>query len=177
MYDTANPVSERSSNEGYTLPRPLQKGDTVLLVDIDKEGTVLETPDKSGSVLVQTGIIKTRVKLENLRLLDRKKVQFNGSAPGRQQRGSVKKSVGVSGRSAATDCDLRGMTTDEALFVLDAFIDNAVLTHVHQITIIHGRGTGALRAAVHLKGHKNIRSFRLGVYGEGEDGVTIAELK
>ena len=71
------------------------------------------------------------------------------------------------------------MTVEEALFVLDAFIDNAVLTHVHQITIIHGRGTGVLRAAVqkHLKGHKNIRTFRLGVYGEGEDGVTIAELK
>ena len=87
--------------------------------------------------------------------------------------------MNVSGRSASTECDLRGMTTDEALFVLDSFIDNAVLTHVQQITIIHGKGTGALRTAVqaHLKQHRNIRTFRLGVYGEGEAGVTVAEIK
>ncbi len=178
MHDTANPVANRDSNEGYTLPRPLKKGDTVLIVDIDKEGTVLQDPDRSGTVMVQAGLIKTKVKLENVRLIERKKVQFNGNKLS-SQRGSVKKTMNVAGRSASTECDLRGMTTDEAIFVLDAFIDNAVLTHVHQITIIHGRGTGALRTAVqkHLKQHKNIRSFRLGVYGEGEDGVTIAELK
>ena len=144
-------------------------------MDIDKEGTVLQPPDKSGNVLVQAGIIKSRVKVENLRLLDKKKVQFNGA----NVRGSVKKTMNIASRSASTECDLRGMTVDEALLTLDSFIDNAVLTHVQQITIIHGKGTGALRAAVqaHLKQHKAIRTFRLGVYGEGEAGVTVAELK
>lgn len=178
MYDTANPVAQRSLNDGYVLPRPLKKGDTVLIVDIDKEGTVMQDPDKSGNVLVQAGIIKTKAKIENLRLVEKKKVQFNGSNVGKQ-RGSVSRSVNVTGRRAPTECDLRGMTTDEAIFVLDAFLDNCVLTHVNQATIIHGRGTGALRTAVqkHLKEVKCVKSFRLGVYGEGEDGVTIVELK
>ena len=177
IHDAANPITERE-NISYTLPRPLKPGDTVLIVDIDKEGTVLQAPDKSGNALVQAGIIRSRVKIGNLRLLDKKKVQFNGTNV-RTGKGSVKKSVNVSGRSASMECDLRGMTVDEALLTLDSFIDNAILTHVHQITIIHGKGTGALRAAVqaHLKQHKAIRTFRLGVYGEGEAGVTVAELK
>lgn len=177
IHDAANPITERE-NISYTLPRPLKPGDTVLIVDIDKEGTVLQAPDKSGNVLVQVGIIRSRVKIGNLRLLDKKKVQFNGTNV-RTGKGSVKKSINVSGRSASMECDLRGMTVDEALLTLDSFIDNAILTHVHQITIIHGKGTGALRAAVqaHLKQHKAIRTFRLGVYGEGEAGVTVAELK
>lgn len=177
IHDAANPITERE-NISYTLPRPLKPGDTVLIVDIDKEGTVLQAPDKSGNVLVQAGIIRSRVKIGNLRLLDKKKVQFNGTNV-RTGKGSVKKSINVSGRSASMECDLRGMTVDEALLTLDSFIDNAILTRVHQITIIHGKGTGALRAAVqaHLKQHKAIRTFRLGVYGEGEAGVTVAELK
>lgn len=177
IHDAANPITERE-NISYTLPRPLKPGDTVLIVDIDKEGTVLQAPDKSGNVLVQAGIIRSRVKIGNLRLLDKKKVQFNGTNV-HTGKGSVKKSINVSGRSASMECDLRGMTVDEALLTLDSFIDNAILTHVHQITIIHGKGTGALRAAVqaHLKQHKAIRTFRLGVYGEGEAGVTVAELK
>ena len=177
IHDAANPITERE-NISYTLTRPLKPGDTVLIVDIDKEGTVLQAPDKSGNVLVQAGIIRSRVKIGNLRLLDKKKVQFNGTNV-RTGKGSVKKSINVSGRSASMECDLRGMTVDEALLTLDSFIDNAILTHVHQITIIHGKGTGALRAAVqaHLKQHKAIRTFRLGVYGEGEAGVTVAELK
>lgn len=177
IHDAANPITERE-NISYTLPRPLKPGDTVLIVDIDKEGTVLQAPDKSGNVLVQAGIIRSRVKIGNLRLLDKKKVQFNGTNV-RTGKGSVKKSINVSGRSASMECDLRGMTVDEALLTLDSFIDNAILTHVHQITIIHGKGTGTLRAAVqaHLKQHKAIRTFRLGVYGEGEAGVTVAELK
>ena len=82
-------------------------------------------------------------------------------------------------REAKTEIDLRGYTVDEALMDLDMFIDNAVMNNVNVISIIHGKGTGVLRAAVqaHLKKHKSIKSFRLGVFGEGESGVTIAELK
>ena len=171
LYDLANPVSERKNNKDYVLPRPLKIGDTVLIFDIDKQGTVLTLPDSSGNVMVQAGIIKTRVSLSNLRLLDKKPVQFTGKTS-RTVRSKAERTV-------KTEIDLRGMTVEEALLDLDLFIDNAVLTGVNVINIIHGKGTGALRAAVqqHLKKHKNIRTFRLGVYGEGESGVTIAELK
>ena len=171
IHDAANPIAKRE-NISYTLTRPLKPGDEVLIFDIDKEGTVIKAPDKSGNVLVQAGIIKTKVNQSNLRLLDKKpKVQFAGS--------TIKPSRGTAQRNVKTECDLRGMTVEEALMDLDSFIDNAVLSNLHQITIIHGKGTGALRSAVqqHLKQHKNIRTFRLGVFGEGETGVTIAELK
>ena len=82
-------------------------------------------------------------------------------------------------RTVSTELDLRGQTTEEALLEVDRFIDNAVLTGVERVTIIHGKGTGALRAAIqqHLRRHPSVKEFRLGSYGEGETGVTIAELK
>lgn len=170
MYNSANPVDERK-NTGYKLPRALKKGDSVLIFDIDKKGTVLSPPDKSGNVYVQAGIIKSRVSINNLRLLDEKKVQFSGK--------TVRTVKSRAERSVTTEVDLRGQTVEEALMNLDMFIDNAVLSGVGSINIIHGKGTGVLRKAVaqHLKSHGNIKTFRLGVYGEGEDGVTIAELK
>lgn len=171
IHDTANPITKRE-NISYTLPRPLKVGDDVLIFDIDKEGVVIKAPDKAGNVLVQAGIIKTKVNQSNLRLLENKpKVNFSGS--------TVKPSKNITNRTATAECDLRGKTVEEALLDLDSFIDNAVLSNLNQITIIHGKGTGALRQAVqqHLRFHKNIRTFRLGVFGEGETGVTIAEIK
>jgi len=82
-------------------------------------------------------------------------------------------------RSSKNEINLIGMTTEEAIMELEEFIDGAVLSHIGTITVIHGKGTGALRNAVHarLRSHRNIKAFRLGKYGEGEDGVTIAEIK
>ena len=82
-------------------------------------------------------------------------------------------------RSATTDLDLRGMTVEEALLEVDRFLDNAVMCGLERVTVIHGKGTGTLRAAVqqHLKGHRQVKGFRLGAYGEGETGVTVVELK
>ncbi len=171
IHDAANPITKRE-NMSYTLPRPLKVGDDVLIFDIDKEGVVIKAPDKAGNVIVQAGIIKTKVNQSNLRLLENKpKVKFSGS--------TVKPSKGMATRNASAECDLRGKMVEEALVDLDAFIDNAVMSNLHQITIIHGKGTGALRSAVqqHLRHHPNIRTFRLGVFGEGEAGVTIAEIK
>ena len=170
LYDMANPVTERK-NSGYVLPRPLKQGDTVLIFDIDKKGTVLQEADKSGNVLVQAGIIKTRVPLGNLRLIDEKPVKFQGKTT-RTVRSKAERQI-------TSEIDLRGETVEEALMDLDMFIDNAVLSGIHQLNIIHGKGTGVLRKAVqdHLKHHASVRTFRLGVYGEGESGVTIAELK
>lgn len=172
-----DPVRERRA-DGYVLPRPLQAGDTVLLVDIDKKATVLAPVDSSGNVEVQAGIIRTRVPLSNLRL-----VKDKGSAAGIGRAGAGRsRTHGLESRASRavkTEIDLRGQTTEEALLEVDRFLDDAVMAGLEQVTVIHGKGTGALRAAVqqHLKGHPSVKSFRLGTYGEGETGVTVVELK
>ncbi len=171
MLDTADPVLSRS-DDNYVLPRKLKAGDTVLIFDINKTATVLSVDENAQTAFVQAGIIKTRVDIKNLRLTEQKQ------APERRER-AVKGLTSRAERTATTEVDLRGMASDEAILELDKYIDNAVLSGVPSITIIHGKGTGVLRTAVqqHLKRHKNIRTYRLGVFGEGETGVTIAELK
>ena len=174
MHDAANPVQQRMQ-EQYKLPRPLKKGDTVYVTDIDKQGTVLAEPDSSNMVFVQIGIMKTKVKLENLRLQQAAKVMLNG-----KKRQPAKKSVSSKvTRSAAMELDIRGCAADEGVYQMEAFLDSALVSGISTVTIIHGKGTGVLRAAVHrrLKELKYVKSFRLGVFGEGEDGVTIVELK
>ena len=171
MEDSADPIKEKE-NDGYKLPRKLKPGDSVLIFDIDKEGVVLKEEDAAGQVLVQAGIIKTKVPVANLRLLDQK--------PKQQVVRSVSRNVrGRSDIRPVTEVDLRGMTAIEAVMELDSAIDAAVLSGLGRLTVIHGKGTGVLRREVHtfLKGHKAVCSFRLGVYGEGETGVTIVELK
>ena len=176
LYDKANPVITRS-NEDYVLPRPLKKGDHVLLVDIDKTGVVLQEAGKSGEVLVQTGLIKSRIPIGNLRLLDPKKVQ-NKAPSGKAMRTLSTNKGGATARGML-ELDLRGQTVEEAIMELDMFVNKSLLSNISQVTIIHGKGTGALRAAVHkyLRQCKQVKAFRLGVYGEGEDGVTIVEFK
>jgi DNA mismatch repair protein MutS2 len=171
LENTADPVS-RKEEEGYRLPRPLKVGDTVRIYDIDKKATVLRLPEGSSQeVLVQAGILQTRVPLSNLRLIREK--------PSRPVFRTVTKTSGLSAPAAQTEIDLRGQTAEEALMNVDRFIDSAVLSGVGQLTIIHGKGTGVLRAAIHqhLKSHPNVKSYRLGTFGEGESGVTIVELK
>ena len=173
LEETADPVHSRQDEGEYVLPRPLKVGDTVLIYDIDKQGTVLQLPEGNGqNVLVQAGIIQTRVPLANLRLVQEKKTK----APRRTVTRNV---TGRAQAKVTTELDLRGQMTEEAIMNVDRFIDAALLSGVEQLTIIHGKGTGALRAAVqqHLKRHPSVRSYRLGVFGEGEAGVTIVELK
>ena len=176
----SDPVDKRIGGGGYKLPRPLKAGDQVLLADINKEATVLSPPDSSGQVLVLAGIIKTRVPVENLRLRESSGPK-KPTGPRNVRTGGAGR-YGVESRaqrSAAMELDLRGQSADEGILELDRFIDNALMAGMPSIVIIHGKGTGVLREAVrqHLRRHRNIRSFRPGVYGEGEDGVTIAELK
>ena len=170
----SDPVHQPKSNEEYVLPRPLKVGDNVLIYDIDKTATVLELPKSGDMVLVQAGIIKTRVPLKNLRLTDRKEKEKKKLGGHR----NVTKAPG-SDTSVRNEVDLRGMNVEEAIMEVDAFIDHAVLRNLNQLTIIHGKGTGVLRSGIHmhLKRHKAVKTFRLGVYGEGESGVTIVELK
>lgn len=172
-----DPVTARRK-EGYSLPRELKAGDPVLIIDIDKQATVISPADGSGTVEVQAGIVKTRVSLDNLKLLDE-----NGRTlkpdKGKGRRGSPTGLPSRIERSASTDLDLRGQTAEEALLELDRFLDNAVLMNLEHVTVIHGKGTGALRSAVqqHLRTHPSVKSYRLGTYGEGEMGVTVVELK
>jgi DNA mismatch repair protein MutS2 len=169
----ADPVREKK-HEVYKLPRALKMGDEVIITDFDKKGTVLKAIDSSGYVEVQAGIIKTRVAVAGLRLLeDKKRVNSQERSAG------VSSNISRSKIPAKNELNLRGQRVDEALLELDQFIDNAQLAGIGLLSIIHGKGTGALRSAVqqHLRGHAAVKSYRLGRYGEGEDGVTIVELK
>ena len=171
MQDLADPVISRDT-DNYVLPRPLVAGDNVVIYDINKSAVVLSVDESGKTALVQAGIIKTKVSIDNLRLASGKpkEVKRERNIKGIQSRAE---------RTAVTEVDLRGMASDEAIMELDKYIDNAVMSGVPSIRIIHGKGTGVLRKSVsaHLRTHKNIRTYRLGVFGEGEDGVTIAELK
>ncbi len=170
----ADPVKLKNTpDEEYKLPRPLKAGDEVLIYDIDKNATVLAPPNKDGMVLVQAGIIKTRVDVKNLRLL---KSKLKPNAPKFASTRNVPSRMDV---RPETEIDVRGQTAVEALGIVDKAIDNAVLSGVGKLTIIHGKGTGVLRREINqfLRRHKAVKSQRLGTFGEGEDGVTIVELK
>ena len=173
IYDTANPVAEHKTGD-YKLPRPLKLNDKVRLADIDKSGTLVALPDNAGNCFVMVGIIRTKTNVSNLRLEDEKKVSGNTG------KGSVKKQVQSNAtRKASMELDIRGMTADEGVMEVDSFIDGCLISGLKIITVIHGKGTGVLREAVHrfLKQNKYVKSYRLGVYGEGEAGVTVVELK
>ncbi|MCM1528877.1 MAG: endonuclease MutS2 [Alistipes sp.] len=178
MYDIANPVNAADPNEGYVLPRKLRRGDTVYVVDLQRKGIVSGEPDGSDFVFVQMGIMKTKMNISRLRLEEPAKVTV-GNKPVNKQKKNVGR-VGIKAeRRGKMELDIRGCSCDDGVYQLDSFIDQAVMSNISIISIIHGKGTGLLRAAVHkrLKSHPSVKSFRLGVYGEGEDGVTIAELK
>ncbi|MGN0656795.1 MAG: endonuclease MutS2 [Ruminiclostridium sp.] len=172
MSDRANPVIERKKTK-YKLPRELKIGDNVRLMDIGSKGVVISLPDAGGSCTVQVGMIKTRTAVDNLELIT------ENPAP-QKKKGGVKKTLQSNmTRKSSMELDIRGMMTDEGVMEVDRFIDNCLLSGIETVTIIHGKGTGALRAAVHqfLKNNKNVKSYRLGEYGEGEAGVTVAVLK
>ena len=123
--------------------------------------------------------MKTKMNISRLRLEEAPKVTV-GNQPVQKQRGGKVGRVGVKAeRRGKMELDIRGCACDDGIYQLDQFIDQAIMSNISIISIIHGKGTGLLRAAVHkrLKNHPSVKSFRLGVYGEGEDGVTIAELK
>jgi len=170
----ADPVKLKNTpDEAYKLPRPLKVGDEVLVYDIDKNATVMAPPNKDGVVLVQAGMIKMRVDIKNLRLLKSK------TKPNVPMFAATRSVPGRMDVRPQTEIDVRGQTAIEALGIVDKAIDNAVLSGVGKITIIHGKGTGVLRREInqHLRHHKAVKSQRLGTFGEGEDGVTIVELK
>lgn len=172
MQDEANPVVERKL-ESYIPPRPFKQNDTVKLADTGREGTLLTLPNVKGECFVQIGSMRVKTNSENLRLVEKK------AAP-QKTAGKIKKSVTSNmNRRGGMELDIRGMMGDEGVMEVEQFLDSALLAGLSQVVIIHGKGTGALREAVHgcLRRLPRVKSFRLGEYGEGEAGVTVVELK
>ena len=159
--------------DDYVLPRDLVVGDTVFLPDTNTNATVIGEKDSKGKVLIQAGIMKMKVPIESVRLVQNPKKKD-------KPKSTVKRKIESSKtRSSSLEIDLRGFTVDEAVMDIDRFIDNAQLNSMGTFTIIHGKGTGALRSGIHtfLRKHPSVRTFRVGTFGEGENGVTIVELK
>lgn len=164
---------EDPEDDGYVLPRPLRKGDDVEHRTLGTRGTLLEDPDKKGNVTVQMGILKTKFNVSQLKLLD------SVSVDTKEKTGSEKAYRAAVSRSFRPELDVRGMLGEDACYTVDKYIDEAIVAHVYSVTVIHGKGTGALRNAIwaFLKGDKRIESFRAGQYGEGDYGVTVIDIK
>ncbi len=171
LHAMADPVINKPQDE-YKLPRKLKSGDTVILRDLNSEAIVISGPDSNNAYLVQAGIMKVKVGADNLRLVEKHKPQKKSG--GKVTIGNIK-----SLSNAKTELDIRGYAADEGIMELDQFIDRCVLLGLTMVTVIHGKGTGVLRTAVQkrLKQNRHVKSFRNGVYGEGEAGVTVVELK
>ena len=155
-------------------PSQIMLGDSVRIISMGLKGTVSSLPDKNGRLFVQCGIIRSQVSLDDLALIEEKTI--NTGKPQRSSSGGLGMSKTY---SVSTEINLLGKTVDEALSELDKYLDDAYLAHLPSVRIVHGKGTGALRKAVHNYLHRNriIKSYRLGEFGEGDAGVTIAEFK
>lgn len=170
-------ATKQKGNRPKTAPGKLSIGDLVMVHSMGVKGTVMSLPNTKGKCFVQMGIMRSEVNADDLELLEEETLQ-NRKEQLRERSGAGKikmmKSLHVS-----SSINLIGKTVDEAIALLDKYLDDAYLAKLHQITIIHGVGTGALRNAVqaHLKKSKYIKTYRMGEYGEGGYGVTVAEFK
>ncbi len=155
-------------------PAKLKKGDSVKVISMGLKGTVSTLPDSKGNLFVQCGIMRTSVNVRDLAYAE----EVTITAPTLQRTGSGKIKMSKS-LSVSTEINLLGKTVDEAISALDKYLDDAYLAHLPSVRVVHGKGTGALRSAVHshLKRLKYVKEFRLGEYGEGDAGVTIVTFK
>lgn len=167
-------LKQEKPNHKTLKPNQLHLGDSVRIISMGLKGSVSSLPDKNGRLFVQCGIIRSQVSLDDLVLLDEETI-----TTGKLQRSSSGKLKLSKSYSVSTEINLLGKTVDEALSELDKYLDDAYLAHLPSVRIVHGKGTGALRNAVqgYLRKNKIIKSYRLGEFGEGDAGVTIAEFK
>ena len=172
-----DPIIKRDT-EGYKLPRPLKVGDQVILVNLDMQGKVTATAERDGMVAVQAGVIKTKVKENELMLVDGKQIKVNDN-PKKPKMASQKSVRAAVVREFRPELDLRGEYTDDAWMKTDKYLDDAAMAGIKSVTLIHGKGTGALRKAIwdKLKKDNRVKSYRAGAYGEGDYGVTVVDLK
>ncbi len=167
-------LKKNDKDVGNLKPNQLHKGDAVKVLSMGLRGTVHTLPDKKGNLYVQCGIIRSQVHISDLTLIREDTI----TAPSLQRTGMGKIKMSKSA-SVSTEINLLGKTVDEALAELDKYLDDAYLAHLPSVRIVHGKGTGALRSAVHrqLKRMKQIKEFRLGEFGEGDAGVTIVTFR
>ncbi|MDR1600741.1 MAG: endonuclease MutS2 [Oscillospiraceae bacterium] len=165
-----------ASDYGDAPNRPLRSGDAVFIPHLNTHGKVLEKPNAKGETWVQAGALRLSVPVGSLRLL---KDGGQGSDSRGKTAARARALVDVGTRAVRTELDLRGFALDEALPEVDSFLDDAVLSALGEVSIIHGKGTGTLRSGIgqHLKKHPHVMEFRLGKFGEGESGVTIVKLR
>ncbi|MBR6697542.1 MAG: endonuclease MutS2 [Lachnospiraceae bacterium] len=166
-------VAKATAKKEYTAA-DFKLGTAVKILSLNMEGSVCSLPNAKGDLYVQMGILRSQVNIKDLDIIPDKDDPSTTDKAGNIGKIKVSKSMSVS-----TELNLIGMTTDEALVHLEKYLDDAYLSHLPQARIVHGKGTGALRNIVHqtLKRSKYVKSYRLGVYGEGENGVTIVEFK
>lgn len=167
-------------SDNYTLPRPLVKGDEVYLVDLELKGVVEnETEDRDGNILISSGIVKVKSKLNNIRLLA--DVGLEMKTPAKPNRAIGARNVKTTSdiKTVKNEIDLRGQNGEDAWLAVDKFIDDSKMSGLNEVRLIHGKGTGALKNALwqFLRTDKRIGNYRLGRYGEGDSGVTVIELK
>ena len=175
--DTIDAAMARAAKPKKTYvdpPKNLKVGAAVKIIDMNQEATVLKLPDKNGNVRVQAGIIKMDVHITNLRKVEEKTSKDLADKYTRSTRAFESKSKNVS-----TEVDVRGQNIEEAWMNVEKFLDDCYLAGISPVSIIHGKGTGILRKGIqeNLRKFRYVKSFRNGKYGEGEDGVTIVELK
>ena len=151
-------------------PENVKPGDRVRILTLGAEGTVLSLPDEKGEVSLRAGMMKFTARISDLRLISK--------AP-EKEKTTVRAKTGMMSRTVSPECDVRGMNLEEALNAVSLYLDEAVLAGLNEVSIIHGKGTGILRAGIQqdLRKNRHVKSFRRGIYGEGEDGVTVVTLK
>ena len=169
--DELAPGLPETKDDTVTSAEQLKPGMTVEILTLNTKGQVLSAPDAKGEVAVQAGIMKTKVHFSSLRVLKEE------SAAKPKVTVHAKTSQGT--KTVKMSCDVRGMALDEALQEVDRYLDDATLAGLNEVTVVHGKGMGILRSGIqqHLKKHHHVKSYRLGVFGEGEDGVTVVTLK
>ena len=177
--DAMSAMGEQPADAGKPLTS-VKIGDYVEITHLGTSGTVASLPDQKGEVQVQAGPLKLKVPLKSLRAAKPPKKEKSKWTPALGKDSSkASAAVNIRDRSVATETDVRGMNLEEAILAVDLYLDNAALQSLGEVYIIHGKGTGVLRAGIqdHLRRHPLVKSFRLGKYGEGEDGVTVVTLK
>ena len=177
--DAMSAMGEQPADAGKPLTS-VKIGDYVEITHLGTSGTVASLPDQKGEVQVQAGPLKLKVPLKSLRAAKPPKKEKSKWTPALGKDSSkASAAVNIRDRSVATEIDVRGMNLEEAILAVDLYLDNAALQSLGEVYIIHGKGTGVLRAGIqdHLRRHPLVKSFRLGKYGEGEDGVTVVTLK
>ena len=178
MNDRQKKLSDQQKNTApnHKVPKKLRIGDSVKVISMNLKGTVHSLPNAKGDLYVQMGILRSLVNINDLILLDDDSSVMAGVKASKTGAGKIRMSKSA---SISPEINLIGKTTDEAIALLDKYLDDAYLSHLSSVRIVHGKGTGALRNAVqtYLRRQKHVKSFHLGEYGEGDAGVTIAEFK